>query len=93
VRSFIQNGATGDLPKALQYVYNLGILASQILSTLLGGDPDETFSSRTGKACKRGSWVARKILSPALDVLFLDENHAVKSIEFDEGSKEVWRWG
>lgn len=64
-----------------KYFWNIGISLSQLLNTLLGGDPDETTSSRCGKAqhkcklCAGLCWLLRKV----------DERHCVKSIEADEG--------
>lgn len=90
---FMFKGEFGKLPWPLQYLYNLGVLLSQIINTILGGDPDESFSSRTGKAMARGNWVAINILGPFLDLIFSEKNHALKSIEDDEGKKEIWTWG
>ena len=89
---FLVRGEFGKLHPFLQYFYNLGILVSQAISTLLGGDPDETLSSRTGKAVVGGNWVAINILSPILDFIFREPNHALNSIEDDEGKKEIWHW-
>lgn len=90
---FVILGSLGRLWGPLQYFYNLGVCASQVLSTILGGDPDETVSSRTGKAIVRGQWFAVNISGPFLDFLFMESNHALKSIEEDEGDKEIWTWG
>lgn len=90
--TFMQRGEYGKLPAVLQYFYNIGILTSQGISTILGGDPDETLSSRTGKAVVGGNWVAIHILSPILDFLFQEDNHAINSLEEDEGQKEIWHW-
>lgn len=43
-----------------KYLKNLFIAISQIINTILGGDPDETFSSRLGKWHK-GSWLAKLV--------------------------------
>lgn len=86
-------GELGQLPWYLQYIYNLGVMASQNVSTILGGDPGETLSSRTGKAIVAGNWFAIYILGPLLGFLFIDPNHALKSIQEDEGKKEIWHWG
>ena len=90
--NFMQKGELGLLPPFVQYFYNLGILVSQGISTLLGGDPDETLSSRTGKAVIGGNWFATYLLSPLLDLIFMEPNHALNSVEEDEGQKEVWAW-
>jgi hypothetical protein len=61
------------------------------VSAQFGGDPDESISSRLGKAKLRGSrldFVANKVDLVAKE-LFNDTNHSVKSIETDEGKKQV----
>lgn len=90
--TLMQKGEFGLLPAPLQYLYNLGILTSQGISTVLGGDPDETLSSRTGKAVVGGNKFAIYVMSPVLDFLFQENNHAINSIEEDEGAKEIWHW-
>lgn len=70
------------------YFWNILISIDQLANTLLGGDPDETISSRMGKAlprCRMCRFIC-KILHP------IDNNHCVKSIEKDEGSREKWSW-
>ena len=60
-------------------------------SAILGGDPDESISSRLGKARRAGSrltFVANKVDLVADDI-FNDVNHCNKSIEADEGRKQV----
>ena len=53
----------------------------QLGNSVLGGDPDETISSRCGKViktcilCRFFCWIANKI----------DNNHCQNSIEYDEG--------
>lgn len=89
---FMQRGEFGLLPPFFQYFYNLGVLISQGISTLLGGDPDETLSSRTGKAVIGGNRFAIYFLAPLLDLIFMEPNHAINSIEEDEGKKEIWHW-
>lgn len=90
--TFMQKGEFGQLPPFLQYLYNLGVLLSQVISTLLGGDPGETLSSRTGKAIIGGNWFAIYVLGPFLDLIFFEPNHAINSIQEDEGKKEIWHW-
>ena len=65
-----------------RYIKNIGIAIDQLVNTLAFGDPDETVSSRVGKAKRRGSKVA------ALFCLILnriDPNHCCDAIEEDEG--------
>jgi hypothetical protein len=43
-----------------RYVRNLLISLDQLANTILGGDPDETMSSRMGKHLKkRDSWISK----------------------------------
>lgn len=65
-----------------RYAWNVLISLDQLLNTLLGGDPDETLSSRMGKRARKGDKLGRCFCA-VLDVL--DKNHCEKSIERDEG--------
>lgn len=91
-QGFMQRGENGQLPIFFQYLYNLGVLLSQSISTLLGGDPQETLSSRTGKAILGGNLFAKNYLGPLMDFIFREKDHAINSIQEDEGKKEIWRW-
>jgi hypothetical protein len=59
----------------------------------MGGDPDETISSRLGKfKVKCGGTIPwthpiRKILDKILNRI--DPNHSIDAIEFDEGSEQL----
>lgn len=66
-----------------RYLLNVLIAIDQGINALLGGDPDETLSSRMGKH-KRGParWLC-KLLS------LIDGRHCEKSIEADEGKDAV----
>jgi hypothetical protein len=75
-----------------QYIYNWGDVLSQVLSVALGGDPDETVSSRTGKAMEAGIWWFVHVQGPFINFLFQDPNHCTDSIEPEEGAKELWHW-
>lgn len=61
-------------------------------SAELGGDPDESVSSRLGKGRERGSknitFIADRVDLVALE-LFGDVDHCRRSIERDEGRKQV----
>lgn len=65
-----------------RYVWNVLISLDQLLNTVLGGDPDETLSSRMGKRARKGDKLGRYFCA-VLDVF--DKNHCEKSIERDEG--------
>lgn len=66
--------------------YGLNILISidQFFNTVLGGDPDETISSRAAKGQHRWYW---RWLGYLLE--WLDPNHLQDSIEPDEGDDAV----
>lgn len=69
-----------------RYVFNILISVDQLVNTILGGDPDETISSRLGKAKKKGNPIAIaicKVLSK------FDNKHCIDSIEADEGKDAV----
>lgn len=81
----------GTAPRPLQYIFNVGLSLSQMLSVILGGDPDESVSSRTGKAAIAGRWWFVHFQEPFIDWL-LGEGHCRNAIEPDEGCKEIWSW-
>lgn len=69
--------ATGS-PRA----WRLAVAHDQLANAAFGGDPDETISSRAGKAARNGRrWGC--ILCRLLDAF--DRNHCEKSIELDRG--------
>lgn len=77
----------------VQWGYNVGVALSQVLSAILGGDPDETICSRVGRAEKAGKKWAIKYASPFLDFLLGEEGHTKLSVEHDEAfKKEMWDW-
>ena len=62
--------------------WTLALAHDQLANAALGGDEDETLSSRAGKAARQGKrWAC--VLCRLLDRL--DPNHCEKSIEPDEG--------
>lgn len=63
-----------------RYFWNIFISMSQLLNVILGGDPDETLSSRTGKMAHRSGW---RLLARILDAI--DPGHTRKAREDDEG--------
>ena len=72
-----------DRCKICQYFWNILIAIDQLGNAVIGGDPDETISSRAGKDKKKGRkwaiylcWVLNKI----------DTDHCKESIEDDEGN-------
>lgn len=69
-----------------KYLLNLLIALDQGVNTFLGGDPDETISSRAGKGQAQGKrWAC--VLCRFLD--WFQRDHCVKSIERNEGADAV----
>ena len=68
------------MKKLSRYFWNVLISIDQFFNTIFGGNPDETISSRAGKA-RKTSKLANG-LCIVLDVF--DPNHCEKSIEHDE---------
>lgn len=60
-------------PRWKQYVFNVGLAISQFLNVWLGGHPDESISSRLGRAqldpnasktAKKAAWAVDKLFGP-----------------------------
>lgn len=71
--------------KICKYFWNILISIDQLVNTILGGDPDETISSRAGKRVNTQKWAY--YLCRILHLL--DPDHCNKSIEEDTGSRQV----
>lgn len=70
-----------------QYLRNVLVALDQLLNALAGGDPDETISSRVGKAAGRGErWGVA--LQSVIDWIFW-RGHCRDSEEPDEGGDAV----
>lgn len=68
------------------YLWNILITLDQTLNTFTFGSPDETISSRMGKrvrTCKFCYYMCRMLA-------FVDDKHCEKSIEKDEGRRDVF---
>jgi hypothetical protein len=75
-----------------QYAYNLCLAGSQFSNTVLGGDPDESLSSRFGRAEEDGIVPIRYALAPVTNVL-VGPDHCRRCIEHEEPrNKELWSW-
>ena len=70
--------------KICKYFWNMLIAVDQLVNTALGGDPDETISSRAGKRQHEATWA--RWLCWFLGKI--DNNHCNESIEEDEGKDE-----
>ena len=71
--------------KVCKYIWNILIAIDQLANVLLGGDPDETISSRAGKRQHEQTWA--KYLCKFLN--WVDKDHCITSIEEDEGENQV----
>lgn len=81
----------GTAPRWFQYIFNIGLGASQFINAILGGDPDESISSRTHRAAQTGHcWFV--LQEKALDAL-MGKDHCKNAAEWMENQKEVWHWG
>lgn len=65
-----------------KYFWNLWIAFDQFLNALMGGDPDETVSSRFGRRWP-DSWFS-KLLNR-----IIGDRHVQQSIEPDEGKDDI----
>jgi hypothetical protein len=63
-----------------RYVWGVLIALDQLINALLGGDPDETVSSRCAKNQHKAHW---RVLGRVLE--WIDPGHLSASIERDEG--------
>lgn len=72
-----------------RYLFNILVAIDQFVNTILGGDPDETISSRLGKimAKRKHRCVVCRWVCWFLDKI--DPNHCANSIEEDEGKNAV----
>jgi hypothetical protein len=72
-----------------QYLLNLLISLDQTINTILGGDPDETISSRVYR--NRSKWygrIAMRVIDGAFRLLG-EQQHCLNSFEPGRNSKEV----
>jgi hypothetical protein len=71
------------MAKLRKYLINILIAIDQLFNSILGGDPDETISSRLAKKSGQCAKKACTILS------MLDKDHCAKSVEVDEGKDGI----
>ena len=70
-----------------RYFRNILIGVDQLGSSLLGGDPDETISSRVGKWAATGSQLG-KMIESLIDFIFW-KGHCKECVEPDEGKNKI----
>ena len=74
--------------KIYKWLYNILVSIDQLANTLAGGDPDETISSRAGKALRKNRlW--SKMICRFLDIV--EKEHCKLRIDETEGDDQVWR--
>ncbi|HYF87435.1 hypothetical protein [Azospirillum sp.] len=82
-----------------RYALNVAVAVDQLANAVLGGDCDETLSSRLGKA-QRGDfgpgwrWITAPIrwaVDAVFRVAFGQSGHCASSIEEDEGMRDLLR--
>lgn len=72
----------------MSYIKNILIGFDQFANTLIGGSPDETISSRFGRAVVEDRCLVCKWVCAVLHLI--DENHCLKNIEpIDRAKSEV----
>jgi hypothetical protein len=69
-----------------RYIVNILISLDQLLNTILGGDPDETVSSRAAKSPHLPHW---RLLGLFLE--WIDPGHMKRALERDEGKKAIFK--
>jgi len=77
------------MQKLKQYIMNWFILLDLAGNTALGGDPQETISSRLGKAASRGNYIAYYVCRC---LSWFDEAHCRGAKDPHEGNRAIWRW-
>jgi len=87
--------------KTKTHGFQLAVAVDQYMNVVWLGNPDETISSRTGRAIASGKpkWYIKYLLHPFVDWAarrFGDgPDHCVRAIEHDENMDhqyEVWKW-
>lgn len=83
----------GKAPFLMQWAFNQLLHLSQWGCTRLGGDPDETISSRAGRASNAGVPFFNYYFAPFINWIFQDNSHNDDAFEPDESLvKEIWDW-
>jgi len=78
----------------IHYLKNLAIAVDQFANAVLLGDPDETLSSRMGKAIREGRCRLCQPICRLLDRIDpRPGHHCLMAIEDDEGADDLTRGG
>lgn len=81
---------TKKMKPVVKYIYNNLIAIDQLLNSGMGGDPQETVSSRLGKLKRKNGGIIpitrpwARLIAHALDRI--QTNHCTRSINDSEGS-------
>ena len=80
-----------------QYLYNLLVAFSRLLSTVLGGHPNESISDRLGECqinCpdKQPFKTMRYCVDTLLYLIAGEKDHCLNSINGEPKAKEIWKW-
>jgi hypothetical protein len=72
----------------IRYIWNVLFGIDQLANAILGGDPDETISSRLGKHLRNNTscWMCR-FLCKFLNLF--EKDHCIGAIEEDEGKDAI----
>lgn len=68
----------------LRYLFNIVIALDQLANTIIGGDPDETISSRIAKRRSHFPWL---VLAKIIEAV--DPGHLDRFTEDDEGADDL----
>jgi hypothetical protein len=69
-----------------RYIVNILISIDQLLNAILGGDPDETISSRAAKSPHLPHWYWLGRILEAID-----PGHMRRALEADEGKRTLFK--
>ena len=75
--------------KIQRYVRNVFVAEDQKLNAMMGGDEDETISSRSGKLAQKGITLPSRVIDFFALHCFGQANHCADSIEEDEGKNAL----
>ena len=93
MRNFIKRLLLDEYENKFElFIRNVAITFSQVGNAVLLGDPDETISSRCGKADRAEVPAATYLLVPLINFLFDDYEHCENAIEEEEGQHAPLRW-
>jgi hypothetical protein len=77
--------------------FNMLVSVDQFGNVVLLGDPDETISSRTGRALlsDKPRWFVKHIhyvIDEMFHMLLGQKNHCISAVEKDVHKNEIWSW-